>query len=136
MIRRPPRSTLFPYTTLFRSLRPHEFFWEFLLCREHRPHLSARDGEVRVFRMGAGLFCGDGLAALAVIGPFQLQDLNAQVPHHIHKLMGLILPVESSDSRMVPPYDEMGAAKIFPDDRVKDRLLRPGVSHLCCQGGE
>src|SRR5256885_5364881 len=31
MIRRPPRSTLFPYTTLFRSLRlgvPREFFWE------------------------------------------------------------------------------------------------------------
>src|SRR5436305_4900916 len=26
MIRRPPRSTLFPYTTLFRSLRPgHDF---------------------------------------------------------------------------------------------------------------
>src|SRR2546430_9766024 len=24
MIRRPPRSTLFPYTTLFRSLRPNE----------------------------------------------------------------------------------------------------------------
>src|SRR2546426_5242288 len=24
MIRRPPRSTLFPYTTLFRSLRPDE----------------------------------------------------------------------------------------------------------------
>src|SRR2546427_6397316 len=24
MIRRPPRSTLFPYTTLFRSLSPHE----------------------------------------------------------------------------------------------------------------
>src|SRR3712207_7922197 len=24
MIRRPPRSTLFPYTTLFRSLYPHE----------------------------------------------------------------------------------------------------------------
>src|SRR5687768_17734693 len=25
MIRRPPRSTLFPYTTLFRSLHPSEF---------------------------------------------------------------------------------------------------------------
>src|SRR2546422_10045822 len=24
MIRRPPRSTLFPYTTLFRSRRPHD----------------------------------------------------------------------------------------------------------------
>ena len=29
MIRRPPRSTLFPYTTLFRSLRPYSPFpWE------------------------------------------------------------------------------------------------------------
>src|SRR2546422_7265144 len=26
MIRRPPRSTLFPYTTLFRSLTPRELF--------------------------------------------------------------------------------------------------------------
>src|SRR5256885_17267023 len=29
MIRRPPRSTLFPYTTLFRSLAPHGVFaWQ------------------------------------------------------------------------------------------------------------
>src|SRR3712207_8365516 len=28
MIRRPPRSTLFPYTTLFRSLS----FWDFAAC--------------------------------------------------------------------------------------------------------
>ena len=27
MIRRPPRSTLFPYTTLFRSLRKSTIFW-------------------------------------------------------------------------------------------------------------
>src|SRR2546430_6779398 len=27
MIRRPPRSTLFPYTTLFRSLRRHDCAW-------------------------------------------------------------------------------------------------------------
>src|SRR2546426_7229866 len=27
MIRRPPRSTLFPYTTLFRSLMPRALFW-------------------------------------------------------------------------------------------------------------
>src|SRR5256885_9664572 len=30
MIRRPPRSTLFPYTTLFRSPFNHEFFEECL----------------------------------------------------------------------------------------------------------
>src|SRR2546421_486006 len=34
MIRRPPRSTLFPYTTLFRSARPQD-----------RPQLAARGGE-------------------------------------------------------------------------------------------
>src|SRR3989441_12702256 len=33
MIRRPPRSTLFPYTTLFRSPRP---------ARDQRPHLRDR----------------------------------------------------------------------------------------------
>src|SRR5256885_13101840 len=30
MIRRPPRSTLFPYTTLFRSLEPHAILARFL----------------------------------------------------------------------------------------------------------
>src|SRR5690349_22824022 len=37
MIRRPPRSTLFPYTTLFRSIqRMHcrDFLWEYDLMRD------------------------------------------------------------------------------------------------------
>src|SRR3712207_8618816 len=36
MIRRPPRSTLFPYTTLFRSLGQGRSY--FLGHREHLPH--------------------------------------------------------------------------------------------------
>src|SRR2546426_7823129 len=32
MIRRPPRSTLFPYTTLFRSL--HEFRWNVVMLED------------------------------------------------------------------------------------------------------
>src|SRR5256884_6673111 len=32
MIRRPPRSTLFPYTTLFRS------HWRYGKCQRHRPN--------------------------------------------------------------------------------------------------
>src|SRR5690242_21498774 len=35
MIRRPPRSTLFPYTTLFRS-RPHRAGEDVHLCRQQR----------------------------------------------------------------------------------------------------
>src|SRR3712207_8272763 len=38
MIRRPPRSTLFPYTTLFRSDRPdQEGFTVVLVLQRHRP---------------------------------------------------------------------------------------------------
>src|SRR3712207_7339678 len=37
MIRRPPRSTLFPYTTLFRSLRQPQFL--------HAPPTVAQDDE-------------------------------------------------------------------------------------------
>src|SRR6266478_1983100 len=32
MIRRPPRSTLFPYTTLFRSRPPDQIFWQYQDC--------------------------------------------------------------------------------------------------------
>src|SRR5438445_12801651 len=35
MIRRPPRSTLFPYTTLFRSSRSRNLAREFLHSAEH-----------------------------------------------------------------------------------------------------
>src|SRR2546427_8522542 len=38
MIRRPPRSTLFPYTTLFRSVRRHRHAGR---LREDRPPVSA-----------------------------------------------------------------------------------------------
>src|SRR2546430_11889428 len=36
MIRRPPRSTLFPYTTLFRSNRHGELFSQLRDARKHR----------------------------------------------------------------------------------------------------
>src|SRR2546430_6293450 len=46
MIRRPPRSTLFPYTTLFRSRPPRA------RARAARPH-GAREGGRRAARGGA-----------------------------------------------------------------------------------
>src|SRR2546426_5685998 len=60
MIRRPPRSTLFPYTTLFRSLR-----FPFLPQRALAPvePVSAR-GELQVFHRHAVRFhCRDEGAA-------------------------------------------------------------------------
>src|SRR5258708_20614128 len=46
MIRRPPRSTLFPYTTLFRSPRSDEGRFRFPRCRR-------RDKEIRAWRVSA-----------------------------------------------------------------------------------
>src|SRR5260370_1841491 len=49
MIRRPPRSTLFPYTTLFRSKLsfPRRRKWKSQLCRSqwHLQHRSPRSEE-------------------------------------------------------------------------------------------
>src|SRR3712207_8396798 len=45
MIRRPPRSTLFPYTTLFRSGQP-------AARRHHGPHPAALDPWPQVRRSG------------------------------------------------------------------------------------
>src|SRR2546422_3719788 len=53
MIRRPPRSTLFPYTTLFRSSRTVQTVvhglaplcsggWAFVSCADARPHSPGR----------------------------------------------------------------------------------------------
>src|SRR5687768_17670842 len=50
MIRRPPRSTLFPYTTLFRSLEPLTFPIEDLTLAERRIFVEAGPGK-RVRRM-------------------------------------------------------------------------------------
>src|SRR3712207_7078394 len=45
MIRRPPRSTLFPYTTLFRSRRTHgRGRRRRVVARAVRRHARARDG--------------------------------------------------------------------------------------------
>src|SRR3712207_8854174 len=56
MIRRPPRSTLFPYTTLFRSV-----------AARRRVHVGARAAARRPHRLAEAVVvdrAGDGLAAV------------------------------------------------------------------------
>src|SRR2546426_6103596 len=48
MIRRPPRSTLFPYTTLFRSYLLADLF-DSLLVRDSKPLFFIDDQEPKVF---------------------------------------------------------------------------------------
>src|SRR3712207_7029856 len=64
MIRRPPRSTLFPYTTLFRSgkIRPPGQHVD-LHVRPEQVELSALDGAVRVVRRAARSLARVGVLA-------------------------------------------------------------------------
>src|SRR5690349_24008046 len=52
MIRRPPRSTLFPYTTLFRSTADHAAVAAFVLPRQGRDGLRARVAHRRLVVRG------------------------------------------------------------------------------------
>src|SRR3712207_9005191 len=57
MMRRPPRSTLFPYTTLFRSARPRRAAARLLVRPRRRAAVAARLGGRRLGRgaaQGAG----------------------------------------------------------------------------------
>src|SRR3712207_8264943 len=67
MIRRPPRSTLFPYTTLFRSLDARDP--DFLAV--HHVAVAAPDGgrlDAGRLRAGIGLGHGEGLEAQLAAG--------------------------------------------------------------------
>src|SRR3712207_7230180 len=50
MIRRPPRSTLFPYTTLFRSEKTVAFYRDVLGLEETRRHTSGRGSQLVFFK--------------------------------------------------------------------------------------
>src|SRR2546430_6379643 len=59
MIRRPPRSTLFPYTTLFRSIDPSRDF-------DRTTDVLVQDGKIAA--LGAGLGSPDGVDVRDVRG--------------------------------------------------------------------
>src|SRR6266511_2999603 len=88
MIRRPPRSTLFPYTTLFRSPAPLTAFpwaqfggWASVGCR---PSVKSpdRDGLTQEQEPGAGHCFESGLLG----GPFRRSSGMRKMDdaHHLH----------------------------------------------------
>src|SRR3712207_6518775 len=99
MIRRPPRSTLFPYTTLFRSL-----------AQEPAHNLAgARLGE----RVGEAYLVGAGEC------PDLLRDVAAQLL--LQLVRGLALAFERDEGDDALAFQLVGAA----DDRgLRDRLVR------------
>src|SRR2546425_9408212 len=67
MIRRPPRSTLFPYTTLFRSCASK--FGLLGYAEALRDHVRKADANIRVFNFCPGLVDVENTAADAKAKP-------------------------------------------------------------------
>src|SRR3712207_7985064 len=99
MIRRPPRSTLFPYTTLFRSgcitVNRGELFWIFwagvwgrYLALE-RLHLVGYGGEV---------FARTGHAG--VLGPDEAGVRGYSLAHGLHRARELRLAIDRKSTRL------------------------------------
>src|SRR2546429_9595865 len=81
MIRRPPRSTLFPYTTLFRSVDG--------IAVERVVH--RHDGGVRPARLRDlldGEHGGDGVDAAASPALRDRDAHETELPHAFHRLVG------------------------------------------------
>src|SRR2546425_2942983 len=85
MIRRPPRSTLFPYTTLFRSIEAQGH----VRLRDRRTLLAGRDGSLavvdgRLEAEGAGVVEGDRIPERGPRGRGRVEELEEEVPDAPH----------------------------------------------------
>src|SRR3989454_1191341 len=102
MIRRPPRSTLFPYTTLFRSMRIRE--------EKHRHYANIADHiyQIHTQRPLAGL-------VVAGIGV----DAAALVPHLHNYLHDLLHGVVKLNPKKVSPAEVREAALFLRDQRER-----------------
>src|SRR5256884_689450 len=84
MIRRPPRSTLLPYTTLFRSLRVHSYATQ---AGEVRAALTVPRG----WKTGAAVplkfeGAGDRYARLTVTPPLKLRKGNFKISAYLERV--------------------------------------------------
>src|SRR3712207_6242195 len=131
MIRRPPRSTLFPYTTLFRSDRVVGLDREHLLervrgaVRLERPHLHLAEALAAELRLAAQRLLGDervraraARVDLVVHEVEQLQD--------VHVADGDLLLVRLARLAVEEPHLAGGLAprRALLVDQELDRRLR------------
>src|SRR2546430_13327307 len=99
MIRRPPRSTLFPYTTLFRSRalmhdRGHDQGDEFALA-----DMATRVESARLLAYQAAWLCSHGL-------PFRSEEHTSELQSQSNLVCRLLLEKKTMcDHHLPPAYD-------------------------------
>src|SRR2546422_5793934 len=100
MIRRPPRSTLFPYTTLFRSLRLGDF---------HEPERGRRGvrSPPRLGARGARPRAGGRRGHRAGDGGGRSEEHTSELQSRLHLVCRLLLEKKKNKklSNCMEPYD-------------------------------
>src|SRR2546421_2499688 len=145
MIRRPPRSTLFPYTTLFRSFRRKSArAWTFTpgvaMCAPMR-YTTRHRSVKRIFSFSSGTLnrLGSRGAVMGVSardGAARLLDLRAGRGRHRHALhaeLALYVPHAEQLDGVVRPAHQPGAEqRLRRDLGALGKLAQvPNVHHLC-----
>src|SRR5260370_4656659 len=94
MIRRPPRSTLFPYTTLFRSIRDG-----CLECPYHGLRFDASGRCVLIPANGIGAPVPDG---------FRSEEHTSELQSHLNLVCRLLLEKKNDHIIDISPRDHHG----------------------------
>src|SRR5256885_6508362 len=102
MIRRPPRSTLFPYTTLFRSIGDASLRQKFqraaghlAACEEHVPDVPP--AEVTFFEFGAGW-------DLAIPLAYRSEEHTSELQSPCNLVCRLLLEKKKNNPYYPPPH--------------------------------
>src|SRR5260370_22579793 len=94
MIRRPPRSTLFPYTTLFRS----SMYW-----RPYSTAKSVRPATNETETFGTGMLKRGGISEITLSAPIGLfprsEEHTSELQSHLNLVCRLLLEKKKTNNR-------------------------------------
>src|SRR5258708_35269051 len=103
MIRRPPRSTLFPYTTLFRSAKHRavdEELWRSPGTRSYELQVPVRDGSVRHTLTYKATFTGAAGKVAGLIVP--TRSIAWRCPERFRPLMSIMVSIRPATLPSAP----------------------------------
>src|SRR2546430_7828141 len=124
MIRRPPRSTLFPYTTLFRSIG-HGALAE----RAVEAILPAKEDFPYTIRVVSDILESNGSSSMATVCGASLALMDAGVPLKTH-MAGIAMGLIKEGEKFGILTDIMGAEDHFGDMDFKVAGTDKGVTAL------
>src|SRR5258705_12441729 len=137
MIRRPPRSTLFPYTTLFRSQGPTDAF--ITTARAHIAAHQCHEADTALDHgLGASAYLMDTVHVFvwrAILGHMRGNDSLARVNFHAALALYSALRVNGLDQIATGLSDvfesEARRFRVYPDSELDERSEERRVGKEC-----